>query len=279
MHDAAKMTLRLKSPVRDEDHKRKLQYGVESYLVTLQKSGHIWGEYVLSWTSAHCAVYAYLAHPTALLSKYILPSVQQEIETLSTLFGQEPDWEILDESIDDTIPNIQQEDFLYMSTDAFDDSSPVRMGSTGTRLPVFFLPLTELERERVYFWMSAYRAHDRIWLYSGSLESPAYKELASPDSALSQEGRELCRTIESYTDIPTYYYLDRFWGRRQGEEQRCCPGCGNPWARAPGSPLSHHEFSNFAFQCCTCRLVSHIGPSTEDERHARIGEYRKKTVS
>lgn len=39
--------------------------------------------------------------------------------------------------------------------------------------------------------------------------------------------------------------------------------------------LSNVVIWNFHFQCHDCRLVSHEADSCEDERHARIGEYKR----
>ena len=53
-----------------------------------------------------------------------------------------------------------------------------------------------------------------------------------------------------------------------------CPGCGRPWrTKWPGS--DQLPFWCFHFQCERCRLVSHLGVSTDGGRHARIGEYQK----
>src|SRR5438445_471788 len=80
-----------------------------------------------------------------------------------------------------------------------------------------------------YYWQSYYVEHDNIWLGSGTLEIGAYRELADPNSGLSEHGRSLCREIEAATKVPTFYYLLRFWGRAKGEDQRRCPGCGGEW--------------------------------------------------
>lgn len=83
---------------------------------------------------------------------------------------------------------------------------------------------------------------------------------------------KFAKAVEVATGKPTFYYLLRYWGRREGEEQRLCPGCGNPW-------VQHHDGDDnglgwFDFCCALCRLVSQQATSFEDERHARIGEWR-----
>ena len=80
--------------------------------------------------------------------------------------------------------------------------------------------------------------------------------------------------VESATGVPTYYYLMRYWGRKVGEENRLCPGCGGAW-RTEIPPDRVKRFRDFTFQCPKCRLVSHMADSYDDDRHAGIGEWRK----
>ncbi len=99
--------------------------------------------------------------------------------------------------------------------------------------------------------------------------------MVEPNSGLTKKGKELCEIIEKKTGIPTYYFLNRYWGRLKNEESRLCPECGNEW-RVEKDIASRESFSNFVFQCKPCRLVSKEADSFEDERHARIGEYKPK---
>ncbi len=55
---------------------------------------------------------------------------------------------------------------------------------------------------------------------SGAVEIPAYRQLADPNSLLSEDGRRLCREVESRTGIPTFYYLLRYWGRSKDDDER-----------------------------------------------------------
>ena len=100
-----------------------------------------------------------------------------------------------------------------------------------------------------------------------------YKQLANPNSELSEQGRNICFTIEKTTQIPTYYYLIRYWGRKN-EADRKCPGCGGKWFIP--SDINEPKFHQFEFMCSKCKLVSHIPSSCDNERYARIGEYKKR---
>lgn len=144
----------------------------------------------------------------------------------------------------------------------------------GKPIPTYKLPVSDSIREGLYFWAESYRHHDAIWLESGDLEISAYKQLADPNSGLARQGRELCTEIEQATGKATFYYLDHYWGRKsQEEENRLCPVCGGCWRVFNDD--DGNGFSAFPFRCYSCRLVSHKADSCEDERHARIGEYRK----
>jgi predicted nucleic acid-binding Zn ribbon protein len=99
--------------------------------------------------------------------------------------------------------------------------------------------------------------------------------MASPDSELSQRGREICQQVEAATGVPTYYFLMRYWGRRKGEETRRCPGCGGSWhVVMPANATS--GFCDFPFRCEACRLVSHLGKLFDDPRRAAIGEWKDR---
>lgn len=259
----------------NKDERYELRDLFESYLYDLRKFGQIWGEFILTYSKEPLMGFAYLPHPDAIKPEYHSTYTQEIFENLIEKFGNTPTWETLDDSSEAILPDWENEEFLYVFTHAFDFTSPVCIGSTGEALPMYVLPLSDKEREQAYFWMSAYREHDRIWLASEALEIPAYKQLVEPESELSQKGRTIGQIIEQKTGIPTYYYLNRYWGRRKGEEQRVCPGCGNTW-RVIQDIAPKEAFSNFPFRCEQCRLVSHEADSFEDERHARIGEYKRK---
>jgi predicted nucleic acid-binding Zn ribbon protein len=50
--------------------------------------------------------------------------------------------------------------------------------------------------------------------------------------------------------------------------------CGGKW-HSSGSLSDRYTFHDFHFRCKRCRLVSHCADSYDDERHARIGEFKK----
>jgi predicted nucleic acid-binding Zn ribbon protein len=163
--------------------------------------------------------------------------------------------------------------FLYLSTHMNDWESPLCRGDNGKPIPLYRLTGAHEDRESIYFWQQTYREYDAIWMGCGHLEIPVYCELALPDSELSQQGRSICRKVESATGIPTYYFLMRYWGRKDCEEKRLCPGCGCEWHKK-NSVGQLNRFCDFTFMCRKCKLVSHIADSYDDSRRARIGEWQ-----
>lgn len=149
---------------------------------------------------------------------------------------------------------------LFLYTGLLARIPPVRAMRDGSAVPVYRLPIDDVDRDRLHAWAAAVRLHDGIWLDSGALEMAAYRQLAHPSSALAREGRRLARTIEAATGVPTYTHLERYFRERGGEEKRRCPSCGGKWAwRGRRDPRS----LTFDFQCERCRLVSDLGASDQ----------------
>ena len=190
--------------------------------------------------------------------------------------------ETLRDSADDDVPKRfpawRRSSSFYLFTHAFDDASPVCCGDSGEPIPVYLLPIPDQDRRDLFSWAGSYKHLDNIWLNSGALEIPAYKQLADPTSQLSVAGRELCASIEKATQKLTFYYLKRYWGRSDGEATRVCPLCGRKW-RLSNQPADMSPLHKFQFKCDSCRLVSRIADSYDDERHARIGEYKRRKDS
>ena len=230
--------------------------------------------YFFSWTNSILNASVLLAKPDAYQKKFHSEYGLKNLDELIDTFGHIPEWNILDDDSNEKYSNWRSASFLYLYTDSLSWSPPVCMGDNGKYIPSYELPISYVEREGLYFWKRDYEAYEHIWMRSGELEIPVYKQLADAKSELSQEGRDLCSTIEEATKIPTYYYLMRYWGRRNNESERLCPLCGKDW-RNKDRQTDNKEFWSFHFQCYDCRLVSHEADSYEDERHARIGEYKR----
>jgi predicted nucleic acid-binding Zn ribbon protein len=243
----------------------------EWYIASLFHSGQICGEYFVTWTKSILSAYVMLAGRGACALRYHSPNGREHLKKVEEAFGQKPQWKMLDDEARKPPPTWKGVPFLYLFTHAFDRTSPVCRGDDRGPVPVFLLPISFEQKEWLRGWQHKYRLHDNIWLESGALEVPAYRQLADSDSALSREGRGLCREIEAATGVPTFYFLMRYWGRPKGEEERLCPGCGRRWKTAT-IEKEHRPFWEFDFRCEHCRLVSHRGVSTDGGRHTKIGE-------
>lgn len=244
----------------------------ERYLGSLFQAGQICGEYFLTWTNGRLNAHVALAGGGALSLRYHSDSGKQDLERIVAVFGRRPIWKMLDDNARQRSPSWKRSSFLYLFTHAWDWASPVCRGDDGAPIPLFLLPISFHQKADAYSWQKSYRHHDSIWLGSAALEIPAYRQLADPDSELSQRGRELCRELESATGVPVFYYLMRYWGRTPGEKDRRCPGCGRRWNVKKTADESE-RFCKFDFRCERCRLVSHLGVSFDGGRHIRIGEF------
>jgi predicted nucleic acid-binding Zn ribbon protein len=243
----------------------------------LLRNGQICGDYLIAWHSGVLNAYTHVPQPDAWKDEYHSEYASAQLLKVVDKFQQNPHFEIIDDDVPNEFPSWEQSKFFYLFTHAFDDLSPVCCGDTGLSIPLYLLPVSEETRENLYRWADRYKRLDLLWLDSRALEIQAYRQMADPKSELATSGREYCAEIERATKKRTYFYLTRYWGRNTGEAVRLCPSCGKSWHKSV--KVSEVKiFHEFQFRCERCRLVSHIAVSYDDERHARIGEYRKKVT-
>ena len=257
-----------KSLLSDEE-----QELIESFVYTLPKSGQSWGDFVLSLRPQQCLLFLSCPERDSHTAKWDSKYVTKEREKLEASAIQS-EWEILEEEGQLVIPDWKDSTSLYLFTHMFDETSPVCDGDTGRPLPLYHLPLNEIQREQLVFWMQSYRDHDRVFLDSGTLEIPAYEEMLNADSLMSERGRSLAKEVEAATGKPVYYYLMRYWGFIEEEDRRVCPDCGGPWRveELPERP----RFHQFPFRCEPCRLVSSDASSFDNDNYARLGTWEQK---
>ena len=251
------------------------------YLAALTRNGQIDKTYdVVPWQGQSVAYVNALGHKAESRRFHSIWG-KEYLKQVCEFFRQKPVWTCNEDFPLKRNATWKDAPFLYLFTHLFDQESPVCRGDNGMVIPVFTLPITDLEKEYLYAWMYRYRDHDAVWMGSDELEIPSYRLLAEPDSGLSTTGREHCSIIEKATGVPTYYFLMRYYGREYAEEKaRRCPGCGKPWfVKNPEKESYNKPFWKFDFMCKTCRLVSNCGPDGSNLRYAKIGEPRKKSQS
>lgn len=258
----------------DSSQRESLRDAAEGYLASLLWNGQIHGDCLLAWSNAQLIGYTRVARPDSFAKRHHSQWGVSALNKLIEAFGRDPQWRIIDDDVPKRFPAWRRSSSFYLFTHAFNEASPVCCGDSGESIPVYLLPISDQDRQDLYSWSGSYKDLDNVWLASGALEIPAYKQLADPTSDLSVTGRELCARIEKATQKPTFYYLTRYWGRNDGEATRPCPPCGGEW-RLSDQNADMSPFHKFSFKCDSCRLVSHIDVSTEDKRRARIGEYKQ----
>jgi predicted nucleic acid-binding Zn ribbon protein len=171
------------------------------------------------------------------------------------LVADEP--HLMGEDIDGSAPCTCASPPSYIvSTNYLTLESPVWCGDCFRPIPLYHLPKTyDDEYYNIIVWQSKYQACDTLFMNSSVLERATNRELARFQSALSQQGYQVCRQIEQRTMIPTYYTIRTHYGRNLTQErQRRCPSCGAPW-------LLDTTWHRFDFKCDPCRLVGNIAYS------------------
>jgi predicted nucleic acid-binding Zn ribbon protein len=269
----AKITFPVKSLNRRQ--REALEDAAEVYLIALKRNLQIHKDFLLGWSKGCLEAHTYVERPSAFEPRYHSSWATRELGELIDVSGKQPRYKIVDEAIPKRFRSWKRSTSFFLSTNAFGYGSPLRCGDTGETVPVFLLPVSDKIRDSLYSWAGMYRHYGNLYISSMSLEIAGYKQIADHQSESSDHGRGLCTEIEKATNRPTYYYLDRYWGRREGENTRPCPGCGRKWRTSSG-PGEERQFHQFPFRCEPCRLVSHPGDVCDDERHARIGEFRPK---
>jgi len=142
----------------------------------------------------------------------------------------------------------------------------------GASIALLNLPLSDQCKDQVSAWVAKYNACDDLWLSLNELELSAYYQLASVKSELSILGRTICKELEEASNTPTYYYLFKYWGLKNLETKRLCPGCGCSWCISDNAQA---DFFQFEFKCDRCRLVSSWSLDFTDKKKARIGSWQK----
>ncbi|MCG7531633.1 Zn-ribbon-containing protein [Psychrobium sp. MM17-31] len=258
--------------ISDVDREQAEEY-IKSYISVLFHNGQACGEYFSVLEQGELCAYINLPELAASESKHHCQYGKKWLAKIEAIFQQSPIWNVIDDELPAVDVDFTESPFLFLNTEYDEYESPIYRGDNDYSIPLFKFFNTHEEREAVYYWQREYQELETIWIRGGALEMLAYKELANPSSTFSCGGREICQAIEKFTGIPTYYYLFRYYGRRENEDARKCPSCGKKWQNKhqQNDPSFHH----FDFICHDCRLVSHLSIDNSDERHAVIGEWRK----
>ncbi|QIM63086.1 hypothetical protein A1D29_07220 [Pasteurellaceae bacterium Orientalotternb1] len=146
----------------------------------------------------------------------------------------------------------QPADFHLLYTTHLDSCSPLYNGNDFCPVPLYQLGIEPELSEALIHWQENWQACDQLQMNGGALEQQALAEISDVESLLSQQGRELARTVEKSTKIPTFYYLYRLGTDTEWENNRKCPSCHSDWK------LSEPLHDIFYFKCDRCRLISNL---------------------
>ena len=276
-----RLTFDFKREVLDQNEREDLTELALSYMVTLLKEGRIWGrDYQYAWQEDRLLFYFYL--PTAEDFQWDHPNEasRKSAHKLAENLCRPPEFQVVGQRQEPPEMHWRDAASLVLCTDFIDYRSPLKHGETGMPIPLAWLPIHHFKKDNIFLWAAEYRAHDKVFIGSGELELPAYKQMADPASSLCQIGRGLCTLIEEHTEIPTFFYLYKYWGYPDQREW-VCPSCGGPFQVAGRESVVGHfsgeiaeppSFWDFPFRCLPCRLVSQT-PVDVDGRRAHIGTF------
>lgn len=262
-----------KLPVR----KAALMDLADAYLTSLADAGQIGATTTLAWTGGVLTAYVEASHPDALLERNHTEWGLKSLRAIRQKTGSEPVFTILDDEVPKRFPVWNRAPFLVLYANYWDDDHPIRRGTDGFPFPSYQLPIDQPLMHNLLCWRDEYQCLMGVWFRSGPLETRAYRQLADPSTALGKDARRHCREIEESTGIPTFYFLFRYWKRRESESSRVCPLCGRPWL-LERPHASRKRGWRIQFKCDECRIVSDLGDVYDGERHARIGEYPEKAI-
>ncbi|MCO7224189.1 DUF2310 family Zn-ribbon-containing protein [Pleionea sp. CnH1-48] len=255
--------------------KKHLKEAVESFLYELVKNGQVWeSQWVLAWEGDTLMGYIKTPAVEAVMPQHhsqSVTSLQREVEEIA----EAPIKWVEIENHNSQDVEWHQEEYLYLFTHCFDDSSPLCAGSNGKPIPLYSLELGSKLTHELVNWMTTYKTLDSLWLNSGPLEMDAYKQIAGIKSQFYKDTKTLQLQLEDALSKPVFYYLLRYWGRSDNEFDRLCPSCGGQWLI--DESIDTDLFFKFNFKCDDCRLVAHIADSYDDERKARTGEYQQRS--
>jgi predicted nucleic acid-binding Zn ribbon protein len=235
--------------------------------------GHQWGEALVGARPGALVVVVRAPRPDALADEAASERVRAAWARVRALGLGAPVWRQLDAGTPVRIAPTTEPGFTLFTT-FLDRTSPLAAGSDGRPVPLIDLGLAPPLREDLLRWADRYQHLDALWLDSGALEVPAYRQLADPAGELMQDGRALAAQVEAACRRPVYVYLLRHYGHDLGEDDRPCPGCGRAWRQeraaddAPSAGLAR-----FDFRCEPCRLVGHVAPSVDEHALAQVGAW------
>lgn len=152
----------------------------------------------------------------------------------------------------------KKSEFYILITNYLSINSPISCGSCYRDIPLYRLPVyNDYGYGNILSWESNYQSCDTLQMNCEVGEIWAMKQMWRLDSALSQQGIEICKKLTELTRIPTYYYLYNYRQISHKKDKACkCPSCNGEW-------LLNEELHNlFNFKCNDCNLLSSLSSNS-----------------
>jgi len=267
--------LELKVKPKKSSDLSTLEETLESFGAALMRNRNIYGEYIIHSISKELKFISKVPEKNSIDVKNLTSWAREDLEKLKEISGKQFKISLTGKSQRNIGRDYRAAKNLYLFTHAFGESSPLVSGTTGGPVPFYYLPIDDKIRDELYFWFRTYKEYDNIWLGSGPLEMATYKQLADVRSEFNKAGLKLASTISKLTKKKTYYYLQRYWGFEEGEEDRRCPLCGSKWHIHSNEDEKQSGLAWFNFRCDKCALLSHSAVSLDSKRGAKIGQFVK----
>jgi predicted nucleic acid-binding Zn ribbon protein len=191
--------------------------------------------------------------PDALNDRYSNRYTRQGIAKLEQLCASKLAIEYLGAVEDPAYCNCPQS-ASYILMAYYRSVSPIACGSCGCIKPLYLLPKVHDDGYwTIRGWEKIYQACMILDIQCGTGERWAIGQQCHHDSALSRQGRDLCRQIAELSGIPTYYFLPNYRKiSAHRDRARLCPQCGGDWL------LTQRELPRLDFRCDRCGLVSDL---------------------
>ena len=251
-----------------EGDRPKVVEEIEGLIAALFHQGQIIGQEIITEDEPDKLVYiCYAPTDTSLEEQYFSDWGKASLVKLSD-DGCTMNWKMISKSA----ANADWQSAEYLVLFARTIYPPIS-NESGETISTCSLPLHESHRSELRLWAGLHNACDELWLGSeGELELTAYKQMCEPKSFLSDFGRTLCREVQKATKKPTYYYLQKFYGRLADYKEIPCPGCGGDWNL---KREEQKDLWDFPFRCDDCRLISSYAVRFDNEKRSKIGEFSK----
>jgi predicted nucleic acid-binding Zn ribbon protein len=254
----------------DEAWKESVEYTLESFLGNLLRCSQIIGQAIHGVIDGAVQAHVRLPRADALDTRHMSKYARAWLAKLESLLDCPMDVRFLTQGdgVEDKVDWRQAAWLILLGADT-DGIAPVRDQSKAC-VPSYLLPIDADNMERICFWARDKDRHYSLWFSSMSLEKETFIALADPKSDLNIQARGLAAMVEKAIGKPTYTHLFRHYALPDDKESnRLCPLCGGSWKV---------EGETFEFRCAPCRLISNLGPSTDEGEHAnelaRVGVWQ-----